>query len=254
MAQDGDTIQTVTNANCPTIDTSVTTTDANAVWVKDARDNHTYFIGKIGGLCWMLTNLAYGGDGTDTYGDVLTFDSSSVFDGSITKPASTNATPQIATGAGGTAYTVDTSPVASAGSAADAQRGYLYNWCAAMGKQYSACAGGSNSGSDFNFAISICPYGWRLPIGNNGEFQALNIAANNNSTINDSGLRATWLGVYSGYYYGTLSFQGYGYYWSSTANSNASNAYILQIRADKVAPAGYNTKDISKSVRCVAAR
>ena len=55
-------IQTVTKANCSTTRTMV----------RDARDNSTYWIQKLAdGNCWMLTNLAYAGGGTNTYGDVI---------------------------------------------------------------------------------------------------------------------------------------------------------------------------------------
>ena len=50
-------IQTVTKANCSTTRTMV----------RDARDNSTYWIQKLAdGNCWMLTNLAYAGGGTNT--------------------------------------------------------------------------------------------------------------------------------------------------------------------------------------------
>ena len=50
-------IQTVTKASCSTTRTMV----------RDARDNSTYWIQKLAdGNCWMLTNLAYAGGGTNT--------------------------------------------------------------------------------------------------------------------------------------------------------------------------------------------
>ena len=67
--QNGDLMQFVTNENCP----------IDLTWVVDARDDKTYWIQKITGggaggadLCWMQTNLAYEGDGDDTYGDAIT--------------------------------------------------------------------------------------------------------------------------------------------------------------------------------------
>ena len=52
----GGDIQTATKSNCP----------ATRTIVVDQRDRKTYYIQKLGNDCWMLTNLAYAGGGTNT--------------------------------------------------------------------------------------------------------------------------------------------------------------------------------------------
>ena len=53
-------MQAITNANCP----------ASPTIAVDARDGRTYWVQKLANACWMLTNLAYAGAGTNTYSDV----------------------------------------------------------------------------------------------------------------------------------------------------------------------------------------
>ena len=55
----GGHIQTATKSSCP----------SSRTLAVDARDNRTYWIQKLGNDCWMLTNLAYAGAGTNTYND-----------------------------------------------------------------------------------------------------------------------------------------------------------------------------------------
>ena len=56
-------MQTITTASCPT----------SRTLALDARDNRTYWVQKLSdGKCWMLTNLAYAGGGSNTYNDVKT--------------------------------------------------------------------------------------------------------------------------------------------------------------------------------------
>ena len=63
--------------------------------------------------------------------------------------------------------------------------------------------------------------------------------------------KVSWLGVYSGFYYGSLNDQGsQGRYWSSTVN-NATLAYYLYFDASNVYPAGSYSKDGGFAVRCV---
>jgi uncharacterized protein (TIGR02145 family) len=259
-------LQSITSATCPTTETPIV----------DARDNHTYYIQKIGNLCWMLTNLAYAGGGDDTYGDVIDANDFSVFDGSDTKLASAYNTAQIITGAGGAAFTLSpTKPVTTTGNASDAQRGYLYNWCAAMGgaaKNPNACVADTTQPSNYSATVSVCPANWRLPTGGQdapaqgdtnttNEFAKLDIALggtgqsryNTNANDLDAAFQTTWLGVYSGNYSDGLTQQAeLGYYWSSTANNNqVSDAHGIYFNGSYIISAYTSVRKRGYAVRCV---
>ena len=255
-------LQTITSTNCPTTRTLAV----------DARDNHTYYIQKLGeganARCWMLTNLAYAGGtsngGTNTYNDTIpTGDGTN---GTLHGPDNTGSTTytlaKYYTHAGANPTTNPTQPstdTTGGGSGAGRQYGYLYNWCAAMGAQNggpkpntSACANATTPAP--NTAISICPAGWRLPTGQatTGDFTLLNNAVNSASTTTDAGLRSEWLAQWSGYWSSGFNVLGsYGYYWSSTQNS-ATNGRFLNFYSSSVYPSNYYTKIYGFAVRCVA--
>jgi len=238
---DGSSIQTITSSNCPT-------TRTRGV---DARDNHTYWIQKMAdGKCWMLTNLGYAGGGTNTYGDVM---STSILQNGTGAGAGTYTDPQYYVVPSTTNYTTEpTAPSTTTdGGATNSQYGYLYNWCAAMGAQAtSACANATTPAP--NPALSICPAGWRLPTGNGGEFAALNTAVNSGSGSSDAGLRSAWLGQRAGgWNHGFDTPASYGYYWSSTQNSNVYG-YDFYFANGYANPAYSNYKNYGMAVRCVA--
>jgi len=229
-------IQTITAASCP----------ATRTQVQDARDGHTYWVQQLAdGKCWMLTNLGYAGGGTNTYSDARTL---------------TNGT------GGATTYTVasyyvtpsttnfTTEPTApSVSTDGTGQYGYLYNFCGANGGQTGNGACSSADSTAVNTTISVCPSGWRLPVGNGGEFTALNNAINGGLTNTDAGLiGAPWLAQRGGYWSSGFGSQGsYGYYWSSTQYS-ATNAYDLIFSSTVVSPAYNDSKSDGFAVRCVA--
>jgi len=238
VAIDGNYLQTVTSANCPSI----------RIRAVDARDNHTYWIQRLAdNKCWMLTNLGYTGSGTNTYGDTK---------------ALTNGTP-----GGSTTYTVASyyvipsttsftaEPTApSTSTDGTGQYGYLYNWCAATGAQLSSSGCSSTITTPLPITTaSICPSGWRLPIGNGGEFGALSTAINGGLTNTDVGLiGASWLAQRGGNWSSGFSLQGsIGYYWSSTQYS-ATVAYFLYFLGTSVDPADNLSKYLGFAVRCVA--
>jgi uncharacterized protein (TIGR02145 family)/prepilin-type N-terminal cleavage/methylation domain-containing protein len=226
----GAIIQTVTAANCPT-------TRTRAV---DARDNRTYWVQKLAdGKCWMLTNLAYAGGGTNTYTDTKTLQNGT------SDTATTYTEPKYYIPSGANATTEPTNP--STSTTGTGQYGYLYNWCAAMGGQTPACQNASGSGFT---SASVCPSGWRLPIGDGGEFTALNNAVNSGSTTTNAGLRSTWLAQGSGWWDGG-SISGIGYYWSSFQASAWDASYLMFV-SNYVSPADNSSKDVGRAVRCVA--
>ncbi|MEO8691315.1 MAG: FISUMP domain-containing protein [Candidatus Saccharimonas sp.] len=232
---DGSPIQTITSANCPA-------TRTRAV---DARDNHTYWVQKLAdGKCWMLTNLAYAGSGTNTYSDAKTL--------SVNLAGTyTAASYYIPTGSNVT--TEPTNP--STSTDGTGQYGYLYNWCAAMGVQTSTSACANATTPLPNTSISICPSGWRLPLDTgSGDFAALNTAVNGGSTTTDAGLiAAPWLGQLAGYWgSGFYISDPVSNYWSASQDSAAS-ANGLYFDSSNIYPASNDTsKSYGYAIRCVA--
>lgn len=232
---DGSKMQDVTATNCPTDMTRTV----------DARDSHTYWIQKLSdGKCWMLTNLAYAGGGTNTYADTKT-----IFNG-VADPATSTA-PNYYIVPSSTSYTTEpTNPSSSTNGTG--QYGYLYNWCAAMGAQLGTDACSSTDTTDATTTQSICPAGWRLPTGGpSGEFVALNNSLNGGSLSSDAGLLSGWFGQHAGSWNGTFGSQGsYGYYWSGTQYL-AGSAHRLYMSGGLVIPGSYISKSYGFSVRCV---
>lgn len=239
-ATNGIAIQNVTTMNCPT------TAPVRAV---DSRDNHTYWVRKFSdGKCWMLTNLAYAGGGTNTYGDVKTINNGTGGSASYTVanyyviPSTTN-------------YTLEPALPSSStdGGVTGSQYGYLYNWCAAMGAQATAACSGSATTPTPDPTITICPAGWRLPVGGSGgEFNPLNIAVNSGSTTTDVGLRTNWLSQRGGYWNNGFLAQGSdSHYWAST-QAAAANANKMFFKSSVVYTVDNSYKNQGFAVRCVA--
>jgi len=228
---DGDIMQYVNIENCPTEQT----------FVRDARDNRTYWIQKISGtgaggtdLCWMKTNLAYEGGGDNFFGDVKSL----VEYGDEFSMGNTEAR-WVASD------WVDSDDLYTTGMTApnpSGNYGYLYNWCAAMGGQSSACNMTEDNPDNIDADVSICPAGWRLPTGETGtgEFTLLNNIVNDGHTLGagaGNGLTANWLSTVDEY-------------WSSTINS-ATDAHNLIVSWSHVSPASNSLKDYGMAVRCV---
>lgn len=239
----GSYMQGVTTANCPTSRTRVT----------DARDNRSYWIQRLAdGKCWMLTNLAYAGGGSNTYADTKTLINKT---GEISP---TIDTPNYAIpNTGSNPTTEPTNP--STSTTGTGQYGYLYNWCAALGGQIGTAACGPVITPAVDSYISICPAGWRLPTGNTGgEFAALNNAINSGSTSSDASLRSVWFAQYAGHFADASSFlHGLnGYYWSSSQQQTfAVQAHILSIESSGTnvnVTTAYLPKAWHLAVRCIA--
>lgn len=238
MAASGDYIQTITSSNCP--DTRI--------MAVDARDNHTYWVQKLAdGKCWMLTNLAYGGGGINTYGDAkVLVNGTDDTDGSYTEPRY-----YIHSGANPTVN--PTSP--SVSTSGTGQYGYLYNWCGAMGGQETAaCLSSATPAPDVT--TSVCPAGWRLPVGGpGGDFEILNNSINGGQVNTDVGLRQVWLTQYGGTWGSSIGFSGQGGYarhWSSSVHSAPSAYNLGSTNNSFVDPSNYSNKHFAVSVRCLA--
>lgn len=220
-------MQAVTNASCPTY----------LAKAYDARNSQYYYVKKIGGLCWMLSNLRYAGDGDwdaawgwsdDRYATAAANTTASAYDN--VRPLTMH------TGGGyiggGQSQSHVTAGMVDPEGSTDFRNinpgtvfqpetfgfyGYLYNWCAAMGGQPNSCTGTSSSG--FDTAISICPTGWRLPTtGSSSDFQALvNAIGATSSVAGVNSLFNNFFAVYSGYYNYSFSDRGsYGHLSTST--------------------------------------
>lgn len=252
--EDGDTIkegmcpaltalQTVNTANCPTSRTLAV----------DARDNHTYWMQRLSdGRCWMLTNLAYAGGGTNTYGDVKTLQNGTA-DG-----ANTYTAPKYYVVSSTTNFTAaPTAP--STSTDGTGQYGYLYNWCAAMGVQTTTAACANAETPAVNTSISICPAGWRLPTGGaSGEFTALNTAVNGGLTNTDAGLRTAWLAQRGGAWFSAFPHMNNagtngGYFAATPAPGFGSVAFGMSFSATSVSTSIGHDKGTGYAVRCVAA-
>ena len=190
----------------------------------DTRDNNTYTVSKLAdGKCWMTQNLRIAGK-------TLT-------------PADSDVTSN---------YTIPSSSISgfnaynTSNAYVDGDDGF-YNW-------YTATAGTgtqSMSTQGQNTAVSICPKGWRLPTSGNSssEFQALYNNYSSSSALRSNPVNLTLSGYVRS---SSRSYQGsYGYYWSSTVNSDDS-AYDLGLSASNVYPANYYGKYGGFSVRCIA--
>lgn len=123
--------------------------------------------------------------------------------------------------------------------------GNFYQWNAA-----TAGTGGTITSAEAK--DSICPKGWQLPTSNNsnsGSFGGL-VGSLNSTTIT----QAPYYFNPSGYVYlGSLRNVGaFGFYWSSTAYSSTSVAYLLDFSSGYVHPSYSYGRYFGQSVRCLA--
>ena len=132
--------------------------------------------------------------------------------------------------------------------------GNYYNWTAAIAMNDSSSYTTQNT--DVN--QSICPAGWRLPIGgttNTGSksFQYLVTQASLTSGTSGNIQNSPAYFVYGGHWLASSSYVGtYGYYWSSVVY-NDGYAYKLDINrfGGPNSQSGYS-RFVGISVRCVA--
>ena len=190
----------------------------------DTRDNNTYTVSKLAdGKCWMTQNLRIAGK-------------------TIT-PADSNVSAN---------YTIPSSSISGFDSY-DISYAYIDNTYGGYYSWYTATAGTGTAAltvNGQNAPASICPKGWRLPTGGNGgELESLYNNYPSNPVLRSNPVNLTLSGnVYSS----SRSKQGsYGYYWSSTVNSN-QYAYNLYLNSSDVRPADFYYKKYGFSVRCIA--
>ncbi len=264
----------------------------------DQRDNNTYAIAKLAdGNCWMIENLRlestaeHNSDGTlaQGYGTSTTYgnfsglaDAEAPWENIITTANSLYSTDgsndTINIGTSKAVYrfprynhdnTNSRASSPTANTVAMYSYGNYYTWHAAIADTTAYSSGDHNT-------TSICPTGWKIPLGNTstGDIeQGLADTANKvggfsyldrkmggtgqtQSTAADS-LRWRKYPVnflYSGYVYsGSVGYRGSnGYYWSSTANDN-NYAYYLDLGSTYVYPGtNYIYKYNGRAIRCLA--
>lgn len=247
------------------------TPDRTRTTLVDRRNNQTYYVEKIGDLCWMESNLRYAGDGNydqgwgysdDRYATTTSNTTANTYDNA--NPLTTTASGYLGGGfsasfyyagyfnpGGSTDYT-NTSPGTFQQPSTYGFFGYLYSWCGAMVGQYGACRSDNSDGIDAT--QTICPAGWRLPTGGpGGEYEALNAIVNNGATDTDQGFRENFLAVYAGEYTSEFSWHmgSMSYYWSSSAaGAEGVTAWSVYFHANAVQtyPSG---KSHGHAVRCV---
>ncbi|MBQ8984474.1 InlB B-repeat-containing protein, partial [Candidatus Saccharibacteria bacterium] len=207
----------------------------------------SYKVRKLAdGNCWMTQNLRLTLS-TSTALEVATFDgnttswtpnsttSSNAYNYAITPNTKTNlsVTTDINTKNGGNAW--------------------YYPW-------YAATAGQGTQTTSPTITRSICPKGWRLPLGTTADKSFYNLITTKYGLVSSSAgstslqsfpLEFTLSGyVNSGSQYGAGSS---GYYWSASPDtSSAYNAYYLYFGSSSINPQLNGNKYNGRSVRCVS--
>ncbi|MBR2588867.1 hypothetical protein IKE84_00785, partial [Candidatus Saccharibacteria bacterium] len=217
--------------------------------LKDTRNNTSYVVRKLAdGNCWMSSNLKFQLEANKTYtgvdnttGNTITFS---------TGNACSNNGACIMNG--NTAYN----------STYDS---WYYSW-------YAATAGSGTSSmttNDGDATNSICPAHWRLPTnytnkqypdgGANKSWgtlvKAYGISPENHASDTEyKTLEAFPFNLPRAGYFRSGAFQnvGGGHWWSSTADSTATNAYYLDFYTTGVNPQHGYVKYFGFNVRCVS--
>jgi uncharacterized protein (TIGR02145 family) len=215
-----------------------------ATWqLTDDRDGKTYNVRYLpDGRYWMVQDLRYGGSAWDACVNRTTFNGTS----------SSNPTHRFGTNTYGDCTNARNSDT-------PAERGYLYDWAAAMqaaaaayGYSYYGCSGITESA---NACQGICPPGFHVPT-REEYVHADAMFIGYYSCSDDACWRSVggWAGVLGGYTSsaGSLSSQGStAFYWSSKYD-DSWNAYGLSFNSGTVFPGTYaGYKYYGRAVRCV---
>ncbi|MBR2589068.1 hypothetical protein IKE84_01880 [Candidatus Saccharibacteria bacterium] len=160
---------------------------------------------------------------------------------------------------GNTAYNVG-----NTGTAAAWNNIWYYSWSAATAGSGTASLVTSSGDAQY----SICPKGWRLPTNYTNStstsaqkswgslLNTYGINPANHSTTSEYQILEAFpfnlprAGFFEG---GAFQNNGSGYWWSSTAHSTATHAYLLTFYTAVVYPQHYNLKYRGFNVRCVSA-
>ncbi len=205
----------------------------------DTRDGKAYTVRKFGdGKCWMTQNLLLKGSRTLTASD-------SDVKSNYTLPAPI--TSLTSTDFSNSDYYKAQSYNANTANSGNTM---YYSWTAA-----TAGAGASSTLTSDSVDTSICPKGWKLPSGGDGEFLRF---AHAESITNSAAGSTKIQGLPYNFKHtgsvrdGSLKYStNSGNWWSSTAHS-ASNTYILYIASDIVYTTAYDDRCLGLAVRCIA--
>lgn len=220
-------------------DMTLSACPATATAAKDSRDDKTYLIQKLAdGKCWMVQNLALAG-------------------GTVLNTTTSN-----------TSYTL---PASSASDFYYAAPKNMYNGTHINGAadnqtnntgayySFSVATADTGTGSSGNATGNICPKGWRLPTGGNGdEFQTLYNTYGNYNSFNDA-FRGSLVGYYSFESNGPaderdsyLTRDGAaGSWWSSTIKSSSLTYTFYIGTSSAIIPYTDGSRNYGRSIRCV---
>ena len=222
----------------------------------DTRDNETYAIAKLAdNQCWMIENMRLVPStanitDTNTNGPATGFASaaanSSTSDVLCGVDDDTDCNDQLQYNTNNLNRSIPQSYNTAGRRIAWYSYGVYYNW-------FTATAGNGTIATGANEAVTgdLCPAGWHLPTGNNGEYVTMNAAVNNGS--GDANLRAypnnfLWSGDYNK---NSRTNGGInGRYWTSTSFSSDS-AYRFGFQPDKMAVNGNYKKWDAFTIRCI---
>lgn len=232
------TMQGMTATICKNASVGATAT------LTDTRDNNTYTIAKLAdNKCWMTQNLRI-----------------------VNKPISSTSSDV------SSSFTIPASNISGFSSATTANAYYnnntnfgaYYTWCAATA---GTCSSATDNNT--NASASICPKGWKLPLGGtNGDFSTLYNIYNAQSSTWGSSTSGFWLGAASltsggSFFYAAGSVRSSelkeannsGFYWSRTS-AGSGTAYHLSFYKTSsgvvIMPNDDYTRSIGASIRCVA--
>lgn len=219
--------------------------------VVDERDNKTYKVRYINGLCWMTQNLRFLGN-TGSAANKMVMTSGTSNGASTTLDL----------------YSLDSSNAGNFGAYAnhcDSTNGYNYACVYDSGSEttgvwynYYAASAGNISTNSNQTAVSasgpsVCPAGWHLPTGaansTSSEFYKV-FNSTSTSWIDPGDYLNAFKAVAGGRYgSGSLNNTGLGYWWSATANS-ATARYYLSYGGSRFVSDSLN-RYLGSFVRCV---
>lgn len=260
------TMQSLTSSYCTNSMTIYDGTNPEVMLtLNDPRgDGQTYHVAKLAdNHCWMLDNLKLG-----SVAAPLTLTPTD------TNIASNFILPQLYSGSDASHKSTDTpeayGPVPGGTGAGATNYGYLYNFPAATAGETTTTLPGDGTNGD-NAPYSICPAGWRLPVGTvdlgsgaatSGDYYNLDIAFGGTGQYAVSGEPniAQWQyagpfrGVFAGYW--DEGFDGQGdlsILWPASAIPGYPGlALWAGFIADEVYPGNnYTSRDVGSSVRCL---
>lgn len=248
------TLQTWTGAD------SMETGDIIAL--TDERDNQTYAVAKLeDGNVWFIENSRLDPSSANITILNTNHPTSSFLENapnstsSNTQCKNTNAAciNTIAYNTNNLNRNLNQSPTASDNASAWYSYGVLYNWhTATAGNGTYDYTSTSGPNADGTVPGDICPAGWHLPTGNNGEYVTLVNTIRGFANTDTKVRNYPYNFIRSGEYYNTSSSERgiIGRYWSATASENAK-AYRLGFNETSLTPNNTWNKWDNFAVRCL---